>query len=283
MAPHNLGDGVAARQSILDSAMHLMSLRRRVLDDLSRQGKTPGGELVGVDADLGAWAMEQSHTWRHLLSTRPVTSAADLSRSMPNNRLALAGGLRMTSVFDRHGTDAGARRILEREPEGAYFFSHAPLEMRVIDQRMVWLAGPQEPRSILHLTSAQALDAAMKTLVCRAGAGCPLPGRGVRRLGADTASTSHRRTPPAGQDGRGGQPRSSGECANRPRRGRRSHGRARRALPGLARLCLRPHRHRVASPDARDERVLQQPAMPCSPLSQRHTLTGPTRVHNRQR
>lgn len=162
MAPHNLGDGVAARQSILDSAMHLMALRRRVLDDLSRQGKTPGGELVGVDADLGAWAMEQSHTWRHLLSTRPVTRAADLSRSMPNTRLALAGGLRMTSVFDRHGTDAGARRILEREPEGAYFFSHAPLEMRVIDHRMVWLAGPQEPRSILQLTSAQALDAAMK-------------------------------------------------------------------------------------------------------------------------
>lgn len=63
--------------------------------------------------------MSQSHSWRHLLSTRPITRHADLARSMPNNRRVRADGLDMVSVFDEDGTDAVARRILEQEPDPA--------------------------------------------------------------------------------------------------------------------------------------------------------------------
>lgn len=106
--------------------------------------------------------MEQSRSWRQLLSTRTVTHHGDLLRSLPNNRRVRADGLRMISVFDEHGTDEAARRLLEREPDDAYLFGYAPLQMRLINGDTVWLPGPKQPLSILRLTSGRAVGAAMR-------------------------------------------------------------------------------------------------------------------------
>lgn len=105
--------------------------------------------------------MSQSHSWRHLLSTRPITRRADLARSMPNNRRVRADGLDMVSVLDEDGTDAGARRILEQEPDPAYYLACAPVQMRLINHDTVWLPGPDTVRSILQLTSTRAVEATL--------------------------------------------------------------------------------------------------------------------------
>lgn len=80
---------------------------------------------------------------------------------MPNNRSVLAHGLRMTSVFDFEGTDAGARNLLATESQsqpGTYYFGCAPVRMRLVNDARVYLGG--EDRSILSLTHPAALAAA---------------------------------------------------------------------------------------------------------------------------
>lgn len=152
-----------AQQLVLDSALRLLACRSQALDDL-RHGRGNAGEtgIVSTGPDLTAWTMRESHKWRELLSTRPVTSALDLSRSLPNNRQLLANGLRMRSVFDHGGTEPDALRLLTGEQsDHTYFIGLAPLQMRIVDGTSVLLNGAPGTTSILRLSSTQAVSAAM--------------------------------------------------------------------------------------------------------------------------
>jgi DNA-binding CsgD family transcriptional regulator len=106
--------------------------------------------------------MRESKEWRHLLSTRPRTSGAQLSASIVNNRTLVDAGLTMESLFDFEGTDSAARALLESEESGSYFYGYAPVQMRLVDHREVLLHGPPTPSgdSILSLTDDSALAAA---------------------------------------------------------------------------------------------------------------------------
>ncbi|SHH43367.1 regulatory protein, luxR family [Jatrophihabitans endophyticus] len=150
-----------AQQHVLDATVELLAVRRGALAELERGTESDDVHLVTGSARLNAWMMGTARGWRHLLSTRPFTSADHLALSLPNNRLCVGRGLEMVSVFDHRGTDAAARTMLAAE--GApYLYSQAPIQMRLVDQREVYLHGPTRngEESILRLRGRPAVDAA---------------------------------------------------------------------------------------------------------------------------
>ena len=153
----------AARQRILDAMLGLQSHRRRALAALEADDAGEDTEVVatGDSRVLSIWMMRASHSWRHLLSTRPATTTVQLCRSLPNNSDRLGHGMTMTSVFDEAGTDPGARRLLTAAG-GDYRFAYAPMQMRLVDQREVYLHGPSRggSDSVLRLRSPDAVRAA---------------------------------------------------------------------------------------------------------------------------
>ena len=116
--------------------------RAGLLRAYAAQDCVPGVRVLAHGPRLNESLVQQSVGWRHLLSVRVVTTAADLRFSLPANRRGLADGLRMTSLFDRAGTTPGAAAMLAGEPPGVYYFTRAPLQMKVVDRREVLLEGP---------------------------------------------------------------------------------------------------------------------------------------------
>lgn len=152
-----------SNEAVLDAALELLELRRRALQRMSKGEAPCGAQVVASGGGLNSWLMRDSRTWQRVLSTRPTTPSWELRRSMPNNRIVLARGLRMTSVFDVEGTEDGARRLLVAEAESqpdTYFFGCVPLRMRLVNDTRVYIGG--EPDSILSLTHPAAVAAAMK-------------------------------------------------------------------------------------------------------------------------
>ncbi|WP_083701930.1 helix-turn-helix transcriptional regulator [Tersicoccus sp. Bi-70] len=150
-----------ARQRVLDAALGVQESRHRALATLDGAETGPGVHLV-ARGDLSSWTLTASATWRHLLSTRSAATAEQLMRSLPNNRRRCAAGLTMISVFDHESTEQAARRLLEAEPPGAYFYAYAPVQIKIVDRRSVLLQGPTEAGmgSLLELTDDRAVSAA---------------------------------------------------------------------------------------------------------------------------
>jgi DNA-binding CsgD family transcriptional regulator len=153
-----------ARQAVLDAAA-LLQVRRTEAAALAAGGGSAEVELVGRGINrINRWIREVSETWRDLLSVRPVTSAEDMRRSLPNNRAQVERGMHMVSVFDLHATDLEARILLANETVGTYLLSFAPVQMKIVDRTFVLLQGPVvdgEP-TVISVRSAPCLDAAWR-------------------------------------------------------------------------------------------------------------------------
>lgn len=151
-----------AGQAVIDAGLALLGCRRATLDVIAGGGAPEGAELIETGNDASRFTMQRSRDWQHLLSTRPMTSYASLARSIENNRRRIAEGLTMISVFDRDGTDDGARRLLvdEPDPTGAYYIGLAPVQMRLIDHEQVYVHGTSPERPILSMWFPGAVRAA---------------------------------------------------------------------------------------------------------------------------
>lgn len=155
-----VGDFVA-HQEVLDSALRLLACRIQALEVVDVDGS--GAQIVASDGDLARWTIQASQGWSQLLSTTPAASAAELARSLPNNRAMVERGLKMRSVFDFGGTEAAVWGLLAAEPmaRDVYFAGFAPVLMRLVDYRFVLMSGPPDTRSILRLSSPVAVEAAL--------------------------------------------------------------------------------------------------------------------------
>lgn len=158
-------DSNAARQPVLDAVVALQGHRAAVARSLEPSGRDlPGARIVARGNAVPAELMRRAATWRHLLSTRPRTTARELRESLAVNRRCLAEGLAMHSVFDREGTTAAARRMLANEDCDAYYLSYAPVQMRLADHREVYLQGPDlgAEYTVMCVTTPVVLDAAYR-------------------------------------------------------------------------------------------------------------------------
>ena len=158
-------DSNAARQPVLDAVVALQGHRLAVARSLEPSGReVPGARIVARGHDVPGELMRRATTWRHLLSTRPRTTAPELRESLAVNRRCLADGLVMQSVFDREGTTAAAKRMLANEDCGAYHLSYAPVQMRLADHREVFLQGPDlgTDYTVMCVTVPAVLDAAYR-------------------------------------------------------------------------------------------------------------------------
>jgi len=154
------GDFIA-HQAVLDSALRLLACRVQALEVVDVAGS--GAVIVASGGDLARWTVRASQEWTELLSTSPAGAVTDLARSLPNNRAMVDRGLRMRSVFDLGSTEPALWELLAAEPgaDELYFASFAPVLMRVVDYRFVLMAGPPGTRSILRMSSAAAVEAAL--------------------------------------------------------------------------------------------------------------------------
>lgn len=154
----------SVQQAVLDAALELMAGRVAFAEMLSAGEHNPHVRVLARAPGLNAQMVEESARWRHLLSIRNTTTAADLRVSLPNNRARIANGLKMTSVFDWNGTSSGARALLHREEARAYHFGWAPMNLKIIDMSEVLLQGPDRDghATVMAISAAGMLDAAMK-------------------------------------------------------------------------------------------------------------------------
>lgn len=152
---------VTVHQEVLDSALRLLTCRRRALEVVDVKGS--GSTVVASGGDLTRWTMLAARNWTSLLATTPVTSVTALARTIPNNRALTQHGLKMQSVFDFGGAESPVWGILAAEPDAddTYFASFAPLMMRIVDRRHVLMSGPSDTPSILRMSTPAALEAAL--------------------------------------------------------------------------------------------------------------------------
>ncbi len=134
--------GEPGRQEVLDAAA-VLQLRRAELASAMTKGPVRGAEIVARGEGINPWMMRAAvHEWRELLSVRPYGPLAHLRISLPNNRIALAGGLRMISVFDYEGLTNGGQRLLAGERLGTYLIGIGKVQMKIVDREFVLLQGP---------------------------------------------------------------------------------------------------------------------------------------------
>ncbi|KQW47843.1 hypothetical protein ASC77_15585 [Nocardioides sp. Root1257] len=198
MEPHDLPTGVGlgpmtrmspdAIQAVLDAAANLQVRRSEAAAQAAR-GELVGGEVVAVGfATIQDWLFTTGKTWQENLSVRPTGSLTQLRASLPTNRALLEAGLRMVSVFDYYGLDAGARLLLANEPIGDYLFGRAPVQMKIIDRRFVLLEGPSIDGSVslMAMHSAPYMDAAWRYWDAIVASAIPVEDAGISDLDALT-------------------------------------------------------------------------------------------------
>lgn len=151
-------------QEVLDAAALLQLRRSDVLAQLAAGDRPDHVRVVGHGPRLNEQMMRESRQWKHLLSVRQVTTVEDLRTSLPNNRATLASGLKMTSLFDWAATTPAARSLLAQETPGVYYFTRAPLQLKVLNLREVLLQGPESDgqQSVIAVADPTVLAAAMR-------------------------------------------------------------------------------------------------------------------------
>ena len=134
--------GAADREAVMDAAA-LLQLRRTELAAAAAQGPVPGVEITARGGvEINRWMGRVVHNLRELLSVRPAAAVHQLRLSLPNNRIAVANGLRMISVFDYYGLTEGGRALLATEDLGTYRLGVCPVQMKIFDRRTAVLQGP---------------------------------------------------------------------------------------------------------------------------------------------
>ena len=155
---------VEDRQAALDAAA-VLQVRRTEIATALAEGRRVDAEVVDVRVDgMDQGLMSEQDTWTELLSVRPDVSAARLGSSLPNTRMLLDRGLRMISVYDLHGTDADARRVLAGETRGTYLLGIAPVQMKIVNREHVLLQGPTVDGrwTVMAVRARACLDAAWR-------------------------------------------------------------------------------------------------------------------------
>lgn len=148
----------------MDAAAVLQVLRSDVATKLV-SGPVRGAEIVAVGLDrMNDWLAEVAPSWRDLLSIRQATTSAHLRVSLPNNRRCVRNGLTMVSLFDNDGTRPDARVLIANEQIGTYRFGVGPVQMKIVDGRLVLLQGPvvDGEASLMAVTSGPCLEAAWR-------------------------------------------------------------------------------------------------------------------------
>jgi DNA-binding CsgD family transcriptional regulator len=137
------GEFTRFRLRVMDALARLQVERSRVVSAMER-GQRVAARFLGRGAqDVNVAMVKAAGSWRVLDSIRSSGTVEQLSVSLPNNAFHMKAGLRMTSVWHRSGLDPDVRLMLAGEDPSAYFFSYAPVPMKIIDRRSVLLEGPR--------------------------------------------------------------------------------------------------------------------------------------------
>ncbi|MBO9625898.1 MAG: hypothetical protein J7484_05950 [Microbacterium sp.] len=147
-------------QAVLDATARFQLHRTELLeDDLDGRDDVRIFREPGLNRSL----MEDSHRWASLLSVRTGGTVEELRETLPNNRAVTAAGMSMISLFDWAGTTPAARALVKAEADASYRFTHAPMQMKIIDGAEVLLQGPylETGRTVLAVRSPEILQAAM--------------------------------------------------------------------------------------------------------------------------
>jgi DNA-binding CsgD family transcriptional regulator len=179
------GISSAAIQVVLDAAA-VLQMRRSEAAAAAERGELTTGEVVAVGtAGAHEWLHTQGAIWRENLSVRPGASTTQLRASLPVNRVFLAGGAQMVSVFDYQGLDAEGRILLANEPVGDYLFGRAPVQMKIVDRRFVILEGPSVNGSMSLMTvhSSSCMEAAWRYWDAVVASAIPVADAGISDLG----------------------------------------------------------------------------------------------------
>jgi DNA-binding CsgD family transcriptional regulator len=154
----------ASRQATADAAAVLQLQRRELAARVARE-PVPGVELrTGGLVRINRWMSEASRTWTELLSIRPSATSTHMRVSLPQNRRLLRDGLKMVSLLDNDGVRPDARVLISNEPVGDYRFGVGPVQVKIIDHRVLLLDGPviDDEESIMAVTSGPCLEAAWR-------------------------------------------------------------------------------------------------------------------------
>lgn len=154
----------SSRQAVLDAAAALQ-VRRSGLAARVATRSHPGAKIVALGAQgASEWPRKKAAGWKELLSVRPTATPAQLRVSLPFARQFDGPGQRVVSVFDYHALDLDARLLIANESAGHHLFGVAPVQMKLIDRRLVVLQGPTINRqvSIMAVTSPGCVEAAWR-------------------------------------------------------------------------------------------------------------------------
>lgn len=148
-------------QAVLDAAA-LFQLRRAELLAADPIGRAD--VRVFREPGLNDAVMQDSRTWRSLLSVRTSATVEELRESLPNNRAVVGAGMSMISLFDWDGTTPAARALVSAEEDPSYRFTHAPVQMKIVDGTEVLVQGPYltSGRTVLAVRTQEILAAAMQ-------------------------------------------------------------------------------------------------------------------------
>jgi DNA-binding CsgD family transcriptional regulator len=152
----------AEREAVLDAAA-VLQLRRADLAAAVAQGSVPGVEVVARGGvGINRWMGRVVHDLQELLSVRPAATVGQLRHSLPNNRIAVAHGMRMLSVFDYFGLTDDGKRLLAEEDSDLYLVSMAPVQMKIFDRKSAVLQGPtiDNDQSVMVVSEPTCLAAA---------------------------------------------------------------------------------------------------------------------------
>ena len=154
----------ADRQAVLDAAA-VLQVRRTETATAVAAGRAVEAEIVeSYPRGLDQVGLNPDVRWSELMSVRPSVTATQLRASLPTTRAWVAGGLRMTSVYDADGTSAEARLLLAGETLGTYLLSVAPVQMKIVDRHQVLLQGPlvDDRPTVMAVRSPACVDAAWR-------------------------------------------------------------------------------------------------------------------------
>ncbi len=152
------------RQAALDAAAVLQIRRSEIAAALGR-GVPCGARVVArTPTGIQLWIRDEVRGWRDLLTVRPSGTLPHVRVSIPYNRELIGNGLRMVSLWDWDGLKPAARRLLAGERVGRYLFGVGPVQMNIVDRRLVLLQGPflDGESTLMAVTAPDCLAAAWR-------------------------------------------------------------------------------------------------------------------------
>jgi len=149
------------------AATDLEAMRRRLITTFDAKGQStrPDVEVLAVGLTrirhVLVDVVERSHD---LLSIRTPTSADGILANHAANVALHDRGVRMVSLFDYPTADDDARSLLGTLEGTPYHFCAGPLQMKIVDRRMVLLNGPATDGqlSVMAVTAPPAVSTAMR-------------------------------------------------------------------------------------------------------------------------